>query len=632
MPAPSNGHHKAPTLNGRILNAHADIPDLRDRTYSPSLINLAVTMDPPDADYSPVLDQGQEGACTGFALASVINLLNNRRRFRTSFPLPRHVSPRMLYEMARRHDEWPGEDYGGSSLRGALKGFFNYGVCNEDLAPYVVGESGWELAKDQAKDARNTGLGAYYRLKAQLIDYHAALNEVGAIYASAYVHRGWRDPENGIIEQSNVHEGGHAFMIVGYDQTGFLIQNSWGPDWGGFKGHPGVAHWSYADWAQNVYDAWVLRLAVPTPEDFNLTQKYWSGADLTSDLEISDAPRASEILGHYIHLDDGRLVGDGRYPSSLATLRETGRILEADGNSASPKYQHLLIYSHGGLNNSRASAKRIQKMRTVFKRNGIYPIHFMWETGFFEELGDILANPFRRTEARMGFGFDFSDWLLEKACRIPGRAIWNEMKSGARKAFIGKGGGRQAIELLLDANSRRKVPMKVHLVGHSAGSIMHARLLDALAAINPAKAGVETCSLMAPACTLDLFEKSYRPRLKTPKAKDGIKQLVQYNLIDKREQDDAVGPYRKSLLYFVSNAFEKDIGTELLGMEIHTSDLKLEKAHTLHYAGRSRKTSDAHTHGGFDNDRATMNDILKTVLGKSPQKEKAFQPKDLEGY
>ena len=39
------------------------------------------------------------------------------------------VSPRMLYNFARRYDEYAGEDYEGSSCRGALKAFFKHGVC-----------------------------------------------------------------------------------------------------------------------------------------------------------------------------------------------------------------------------------------------------------------------------------------------------------------------------------------------------------------------------------------------------------------------------------------------------------------------------------------------------------------------
>jgi len=298
------------TLNGRILNVRSDMPDLRDRVYEPSLLDLKLALNPPSPSCSPILDQGQEGACTGFALASAINLQNNMREAQLGSQsivasLPSRVSPRMLYEMAKLHDEWPDEDYEGSSIRGALKGFFHNGACDEALAPYVSGEKNWYLTKEQAQNARRIGLGAYYRLRPEIIDYHAALNEVGVVYVSASVHRGWQNPRRGIIKQSNIHEGGHAFIIVGYNENGFLVQNSWGSSWGGFQGHNGVAEWSYADWAENVMDAWVLRLAVPTPDCFDLTHIPKSSAEATVfQSNIATAPKRSEIVGHFIHIDD----------------------------------------------------------------------------------------------------------------------------------------------------------------------------------------------------------------------------------------------------------------------------------------------------------------------------------------
>ena len=111
-----------------------DVPDLRDWPFEPSLRQLQRYRTPPRGSADP--RPGQEGACTGFGLAAVINLLNKRARQRV------RVSPRMLYEMAKLHDEWPGEDYAGSSCRGAIKGWYNMGVCTDGKWPYVVGQAG----------------------------------------------------------------------------------------------------------------------------------------------------------------------------------------------------------------------------------------------------------------------------------------------------------------------------------------------------------------------------------------------------------------------------------------------------------------------------------------------------------
>ena len=67
-----------------MLDARPDRPDLRDRIYLPPLVSLPHQYPPPEwiKTYLPrytkaglILDQGEEGACTGFGLAAVVNYL-----------------------------------------------------------------------------------------------------------------------------------------------------------------------------------------------------------------------------------------------------------------------------------------------------------------------------------------------------------------------------------------------------------------------------------------------------------------------------------------------------------------------------------------------------------------------------
>src|SRR5687767_1079597 len=94
----------------RTLDARPDTLDFRDTMYVPTLIEVPTEI--PLSEYIghevPVLDQGSEGACTGFGLATVAHYLLKRRK---TYPDPTPVSPRMIYQMAKRYDEWPGEDY-----------------------------------------------------------------------------------------------------------------------------------------------------------------------------------------------------------------------------------------------------------------------------------------------------------------------------------------------------------------------------------------------------------------------------------------------------------------------------------------------------------------------------------------
>ena len=96
------------------LTARQDAPDFRDFTYQPALIKLKTSLPVPRKLY--IRDQGQEGACTGFGLAAVIDRLikESKRKFKRK---DINVSARMLYEMAQRYDEWSGEDYDGSSCQ-----------------------------------------------------------------------------------------------------------------------------------------------------------------------------------------------------------------------------------------------------------------------------------------------------------------------------------------------------------------------------------------------------------------------------------------------------------------------------------------------------------------------------------
>ena len=174
-----------------ILNVRPDVYDFRDLPYTPSLVAIKNQVEPPDWPKKRIRRQGGEGACTGHALAAVIDIQHAKRSVASGGEARsedlKPVSSRMLYEMARAYDDMPNDWLPGSSLRGALKGFFHNGVCPEEDAPYFANEPAWRLEINMAKKARNCGLGGYFRLGSAIYDYHAALNEVGSIYCSAMI-------------------------------------------------------------------------------------------------------------------------------------------------------------------------------------------------------------------------------------------------------------------------------------------------------------------------------------------------------------------------------------------------------------------------------------------------------------
>jgi hypothetical protein len=130
-------------------------------------------------------------------------------------------------------------------------------------------------------------------------------------------------------------------------------------------------------------------------------------------------------------------------------------------------------------------------------------------------------------------------------------------------------------------------------------------------------------------------------RLVLPYVRDGRCPIPGLFLLgDQAERDDSVGPYGKSLLYLVSNAFEGRRAVPILGMEKFLgADEEVKRlvqrtvgGHpVLVLAGRAQgaaSTSKSATHGGFDNDPSTLNSILRRILGGEPAR--AFTSRDLQ--
>lgn len=619
----------------RRLNVRPDTVDFRDLMYTPSLVEVRPSI--PLAEYRkagvPILDQGREGACTGFGLATVVHYL---LRTRSASPDAETVSPRMLYVMARRYDEWPGETYEGSSCRGAMKGWHKHGVCSEALWPHDPLRAEPSLDDGRAEDAQSRPLGAYFRVNHKdLVAMHAAISEVGALYASANVHAGWDEVRaDGRIpfDEEAAGLGGHAFAIVAYDDKGFWIQNSWGPAWG----KAGFGHVSYEDWLANGSDVWVARLGAPIARRARAAVV---GEGFTSSSRAR-AYAADETRPHIVSLgNDGRLRPGGAIGTSAADVH---RILEQDFPrvTAGWKKKRLVLYAHGGLVSEEAAVQRIAEYRSAMLEHECYPLAFVWRTDYWTTLRNMLEDAVRhrRTEGVLDEAKDFMldrlDDALEPLARaLSGKAAWDEMKENALAATQSEAGGAR---LVADGIARlaARDGVEIHLVGHSAGSIFHGPLVQRLTA--PPSAGglglkVESCTLWAPACTMGLFDGFYRPAIE----RGSIGRFALYTLTEQAEQDDDCARiYNKSLLFLVSNAFEarariplfRPDGVPLLGMARFVNGHAPLKA--LIGSGRVTWTqapnpvpaglpgaSGSATHGGFDDDRATVASTLAFILG-----------------
>ena len=646
------------TIAGRTIktNAVPDPFDELDLVYRPRLELLPASLD--QRAGQPILDQIGE-SCTGHAVASLITtVLSEPYAVAPEHGAPRRVtkrvSPYMLYVMARRYDEYPGEADVGSSLRGAFKGWYRHGVCSEKSWPADVTERDLYEPRFVA-ECQRTPLGAYYRVNSRRIDdMQSAITELNGIAVSAAIHGGWRTPKRRghgasgpiwVIEESPEPVGGHAFLIAGYNDIGFLVQNSWGPSWG----HKGYATLPYDDWLENGYDAWVAR---PGVRQRGKSQRRRIVVPAGTSLVGATGPNLARLRDYVVDVTaGGRLSDKGKVASSPEQVAGLVAAMEAQHDAwvhdTGTTTRRVVVYAHGGLVGEESGVRIADRMIDWWRANRIYPVHIVWESdaittvfSFLDHLRELL--PF----GGLLDGFwEAADRKLEGAGRNV-KPLWDEMKSNARAAAAPLRGGpptdEPGVSLFISAfkayRARHHGDVEVHLVGHSAGSVVLASVVERLIAEGIPVASLQ---LMGGAIRVDDFIRQVVPAL--PSAPNGtgmVGRFTAYDLKDGVELDDTCpGPpipiYHKSLLYFVARALEPGAGeyeTPMVGLIKHVpatyqmpdgtvrplldvigGPRSLVEAPNNDVVADSR--SKAAGHGEFDNDEDTMTSVLLRILG-----------------
>lgn len=148
-----------------------------------------------------VLDQGNEGSCVGHGFAhELISRPYPQRRVKG----PDAVK---IYKAAQDIDEWPGNNYSGTSVLAGAK-------ATMQLYPGVM-ES--------------------YRWANTIQDIVATLGYYGPIVIGVNWYTGCYSADSeGLIHVSGSIAGGHCVLLNGVDvaKNRFLLTNSWGEGWG----------------------------------------------------------------------------------------------------------------------------------------------------------------------------------------------------------------------------------------------------------------------------------------------------------------------------------------------------------------------------------------------------------------
>lgn len=193
------------TNEENILMGRIYVQDVRDQKYliqnhfSGVLKNKKITQRYWD-DNGWWGNQGYLPHCVGYAWAHWLE----------DGPIPQSgvapiIHPSVIYQNAQKLDEWPGENYDGTSVRGGVK-----------------------FLQKQNK------VSSYYWAYDLNTLIQTVLN-VGPVVVGTNWYNGMFYPDrNGVIRIGGRLAGGHAYVINGVDvvKKQFRIKNSWGKNWG----------------------------------------------------------------------------------------------------------------------------------------------------------------------------------------------------------------------------------------------------------------------------------------------------------------------------------------------------------------------------------------------------------------
>lgn len=176
------------------------------RTAMPQISIVTATAPKPRTrpyNLGQLLDQGMTPKCCAYSAEGFIE---------AAPIMTKHdgLLPDMLYSLAQDNDEWPGNNYDGTSVRGTMKALSIMG----HISAYA-----WALTVDEMTSWCNHGygtclIGSNWYAEMSNVDRNGFMIEPASSLATPI--------------------GGHAWHVIWYDakKKAFLMRNSWGPFYG----------------------------------------------------------------------------------------------------------------------------------------------------------------------------------------------------------------------------------------------------------------------------------------------------------------------------------------------------------------------------------------------------------------
>ncbi|MDE5594644.1 MAG: C1 family peptidase [Muribaculaceae bacterium] len=213
-------------------------------------INLCVDSEPLETTYEPhrvtsdnvdlrymfrsVRDQGEQGSCSAFAVASVIEAMKSGRK---------RLSPAYIYWNARKKNNVTGID-SGASLFDILKSVMTEGICDEELMPYQSDCFAVAPSPSANAQASECKIIEAKNVEIKLHDIKSALSDGHPVIIAAEIFESFSDTTGGFLsnpsfgevrlDKANDKHGVHAMVVCGFSdrERVLIVRNSWGKTFG----------------------------------------------------------------------------------------------------------------------------------------------------------------------------------------------------------------------------------------------------------------------------------------------------------------------------------------------------------------------------------------------------------------
>lgn len=182
--------------------------------------------------FLPIRNQGAQGSCASFAIASVIEFM---RRDQCRY------SPAFLYWNARGNANH--KEDSGASIYNVIKGAVDNGICKEDKMPYNQDVFTIKPSDHARKDALDCRVIEAQTVQVDLTSIKSALADGYPVIVGAQIFDSFSDTKCGFVvmpSEEEINKGRsdehahHAMVVCGYSdkEKVFVVRNSWGTSFG----------------------------------------------------------------------------------------------------------------------------------------------------------------------------------------------------------------------------------------------------------------------------------------------------------------------------------------------------------------------------------------------------------------